>query len=65
MGFKDKIPIKEARYKILLNSFNFGLRGADVKNIPGEARLNGYRFTGAAEWILKTLDMLRQLIILR
>jgi excisionase family DNA binding protein len=40
---------------------NLSLTRADVKAILTEAGFTGYRLSGALEWILKTIDMLRVL----
>jgi hypothetical protein len=38
---------------------------SDVKAILTESGFTGYRFCGALEWILKTLDMVRSLLDIR
>jgi excisionase family DNA binding protein len=40
---------------------NLGITESDVSSLLTEAGFTGYRFDGALEWILKTLDMIRAL----
>ena len=40
---------------------NMNIRWSDIKSILVEAGFTGYRLDGALEWIIKTLDMVKQL----
>jgi len=44
----------------LTGLINFNVTKTEVTDILNEARFKGYRFEGALEWILKTLEMLRK-----
>jgi hypothetical protein len=41
---------------------NFNVTKTEITDILNEAGFKGYRFEGALEWILKTLEMLRKLV---
>ena len=41
--------------------YRLELSGADAKNILTLAGFSGYRLDGAAEWILRTMGMIRAL----